>query len=187
MEDFIFETCIRQIQQGEKEGLKQIYQAYVGLIYSVIYDMTGNREDAQDITSEFFIRLWDKADTYQFRGKHKAWLLTIARNMTIDFLRKQRKELPMDGESFKAEEQLETDQRNGDFADEVVGNLSMREAMKLLKPAEQEVLDLKILGGFTFQEIAEGLKKPIGTVSWLYRQGIHKLRKYHKAEQEVQE
>lgn len=206
MEDFIFEDCIRQIQKGEKEGLKQIYQAYVGLIYSVIYDMTGNREDAQDITSEFFIRLWDKADTYRFGGKHKAWLLTIARNMTIDFLRKQRKELPMEelsvamhprkgsvtlflgeGESFKAGEQLGTDQRNGDFADEVVGNLSMREAMKLLKPAEQEVLDLKILGGFTFQEIAEGLKKPIGTVSWLYRQGIHKLRKYHKAEQEVQE
>ena len=175
MEDFEFEACIRQIRKGDKDGLKQIYQAYVGLIYSVIYDMTGQKEDAQDITSEFFIRLWDRADTYRFGGKHKAWLMTIARNMTIDFLRKQKRELPV-------EELPEPEQEAEDFAEKVVGNLSFQEAMKLLKPAEQEVLDLKVLGGFTFQEIAALLKKPMGTVTWLYRQGIHKLRKYHKAE-----
>lgn len=180
MEDFEFEGCIRRIRRGDKEGLKQIYQAYVGLIYSVIYDMTGQKEDAQDLTSEFFIRLWDRADTYRFGGKHKAWMMTIARNMTIDFLRKQRRELPM-------EELPEPGQETEDVAVEVVGNLSFREAMKLLKPAEQEILDLKVLGGFTFQEIAALLKKPMGTVTWLYRQGIRKLRRYHKPEQEVQE
>ena len=73
-----------------------------------------------------------------------------------------------------------------DFTEEVVGNLTMKEAMKQLKPSEQEILDLKILGGFTFQEIAAILKKPMGTVSWLYRQGIGKLRKYLE-EMEVQE
>ena len=181
MEDFEFEICIRRIQDGEKDGLKEIYEAYVGLIYSVVYDMTRQREDAQDITSEFFIRLWDKADTYQFGGKHKAWLITIARNMTIDFLRKQKRELPV--EEILPEEEAQKE----DFADEVVGNLSMKEALKLLKPAEQEVLDLKILGGFTFQEIAKVLQKPMGTVSWLYRRGIKKLQQHHKVEQEVQE
>lgn len=185
MEDFEFEACVRQIQQGDKEGLKSIYQAYAGLIYSVVYDMTGQREDAQDITSEFFIRLWDKADSYRFGGKHRAWLLTIARNMTIDFMRKQKRELPV--EEFPEEQLTGLEASGADFADEVMGNLSMQEAMKLLKPAEQEVLDLKILGQFTFQEIADILKKPMGTVTWLYRQGIEKLRKYHKAEQEVQE
>lgn len=185
MEDFEFEVCIRRIQKGEKEGLKQIYQAYVGLVYSVVYDMTGQREDAQDITSEFFIRLWDRADTYRFGGKHRAWLITIARNMTIDFLRKQKRELLV--EELPEEEALGAGRTEADFAEKVVGNLSMQEAMKLLRPAEQEVLDLKILGEFTFREIAEIQKKPMGTVTWLYRQGIEKLQKYHKAEQEVQE
>lgn len=191
MDDRLFESCIRQIQKGEKEGLKEIYQAYVGLIYSVIYDMTGKKEDAQDITSEFFIRLWEKADTYRFGGKHKAWMLTIARNMNIDFLRKVKRELPIEeieekeaGEGI-TESTLVTP-KSGDFAEEVIGNLSMREAMNCLKPSEQEILDMKILGGFTFQEIADILKKPMGTVTWLYREGIGKLRKYHKEEQEVQ-
>ncbi len=180
LEDFEFEVCVRRIQEGDKEGLKQIYQAYAGLIYAVVYDMTGHREDAQDITSEFFIRLWERADTYRFGGKHKAWLVTIARNMTVDFLRKHRRELPV--EELPGEEQ-----ESGDFSGEVVGNLSMREAMKRLKPEEQEVLDLKILGGFTFQEISKILKKPMGTVSWLYRSGIGKLKKYHQGYEEVRE
>lgn len=170
MEEIVFEACIRQIQKGEKEGLRQIYQAYVGLIYSVVYDMTGQREDAQDITSDFFIRLWERADTYRFGGKHKAWLITIARNMTIDFMRKHKRELPVE----------EVPEGEGeDVSLEVVGNLSFREAMEQLKPGEREVMDLKILGGFTFQEISRVLKKPMGTVTWLYRQGLNKLRRYH--------
>lgn len=170
MEEITFEACICQIQKGEKEGLKQIYQAYVGLIYSVVYDMTGQREDAQDITMDVFIRLWERADTYRFGGKHKAWLITIARNMTIDFLRKHKRELPVE----------EVPEGEGeDMSLEVVGNLSFREAMERLKPGEREVMDLKILGGFTFQEISKVLKKPMGTVTWLYRQGLNRLRRYH--------
>ena len=153
MEDLEFEVCIRQIREGDKEGLKQIYQAYAGLIYAVVYDVTRHEEDAKDITSECFIRLWERADTYRFGGKHRAWLVTIARNMAIDHLRKQRREMPMEE----------------------------------LPEAEQEVLDLKILGDFTFREISKILRKPMGTVSWLYRSGIEKLRKYHQVEQEVRE
>ena len=175
MEDLEFEVCIRLIQEGDKEGLKRIYQAYGGLIYAVVYDITGHREDAQDITSECFLRLWERADTYRFGGKHKGWLVTIARNMAVDFLRKHRRELPV-------EEIPEAEQEIGDFSGKVVGNLSMQEAMKCLKPAEQEVLDLKILGEFTFQEISRITGKPMGTVSWLYRRGLEKLRKYHQKE-----
>lgn len=177
LEDRAFENCIRQIQRGDKEGLRLIYQAYVGLIYSVVHDMVGQREDAQDITSEFFIRLWNRADTYRFGGRHKAWIITIARNMAVDFLRKHRRELPV--------EELPEDEPGGeDFTGAVVGNISLREAMEQLKPGEREVLDLKILGEFTFQEISKVLKKPVGTVAWLYRQGIQKLQRYHGAESE---
>lgn len=172
MEEFAFEACIRQIQKGDKEGLKQIYQAYVGLIYAVVYDMTGQREDAQDITSDFFIRLWERADKYRFGGKHRAWLITIARNMTIDFLRKNKRELPV-------EELPEPKEQREDVAFQIVGHMSFQEAMEQLKPGEREVMDLKILGDFTFQEIAKVLKKPMGTVTWLYRQGLKKLRQYH--------
>ncbi len=178
MEDREFEACIRQIQAGEKEGLKRIYQAYAALVYTVVYDLVRQREDAEDLTAECFVRLWERADTYRFGGKHRGWLLTIARNLTIDFLRRQKRELAV-------EEVREQEHGTEDVAEQVVGNVSFEEALKQLRREEQEVLDLKIVGQMTFQEIAKVLKKPQGTVSWLYRQGIGKLRIYHQKEQEV--
>ena len=87
-----FEACIQRIRSGDKEGLREIYEAYVGLIYTVVYELTGQREDAQDLTSDFFIRLWEKADSYRFGGAHKGWMVTIARNMAVDYLRKRKRE-----------------------------------------------------------------------------------------------
>lgn len=170
MKEQEFEWCIRQIQAGDKEGLRQIYEAYAGLVYSVVYSMVGQKEDAQDLTADFFIRLWERADAYRFGGKHKGWMLTIARNMALDFLRKRKRELLV-------EELEEKEGGFGDIAEEVIGNLSFREAVQGLKPQEREVLDMKILGQMTFQEIGNILKKPQGTVAWLYRQGIGKLRR----------
>lgn len=179
-----FEACIRRIRQGDKEGLKSIYEAYVGLIYSVIYELIRQREDAQDLTSDFFIRLWDKADRYRFGGKHKGWMVTIARNMAVDHLRKRGRELKVEDATLMAEAGR-SPQEPGGFAEELVGDLAVLEVMTRLKPDQREVLDLKILGDMTFQEIADVLGKPLGTVSWLYRQGIAKLRTYYNVKKEA--
>lgn len=170
MEEREFERCIRRIQRGDKEGLKAVYEAYIALIYSEIYNLVGRKEDAEDITSEFFLRLWKKADSYRFGKGHRVWLVTIARNMAIDFLRKQKREV-------LTEEIPEENTGQKDFSKEVVGEISIEEAMGKLKPKEHEVLDLKIFGEFTFQEIAKMTETPMGTVTWLYRQAIEKLRR----------
>lgn len=75
---------------GEKEGLHSIYQAYVTYIYAIIYDILKNKEDAEDVTAEFFIKLWNIAGKYQFGGKHRAWLGKIAHNMAIDYIRTRK-------------------------------------------------------------------------------------------------
>lgn len=174
MEEREFEACIRRIRAGDKNGLKEIYEAYVGLVYSVIYDMTRQKEDAQDVTSEFFIRLWERADSYRPGGGHRGWMLTIARNLAVDFLRKRNREYLVE-----ETEPVQEDGKAQDFADAVVGNLNMQEAIAKLKASEQEVLDMKVMGQMTFREISDVLQKPMGTVTWLYRQGIAKLRAYY--------
>ncbi len=65
MDDQRFEGNIRRICQNDREGLKNIYEDYCPMIFSVVSDILKNREDAEDVTSEFFIRLWDIADTYR--------------------------------------------------------------------------------------------------------------------------
>jgi RNA polymerase sigma-70 factor (ECF subfamily) len=61
---------------------------------------------------------------------------------------------------------------------EVLSDLSLRQALDTLKPKEQEVVHLKIMGELTFQEIADILKIPLGTVTWRYQNAIKKLRRY---------
>ncbi len=76
MNDQQFEQNIGRICRNDKDGLREIYEDYCPLIYSVTGELLGNREDAEDVTSEFFIRLWDIADTYRPGRGHRAWLIT---------------------------------------------------------------------------------------------------------------
>lgn len=189
-----FEGSIRRICAGDKNGLKEIYEAYFAYLYSVILGIVKSRENAEDIASDFFIKLWTLADSYKPGNGHKGYLATIARNMAIDFIRKQKREVLMAG--FEENKDANQPQQAGiAVSDElhmgsepaatgeqstegqVVAKLSMQEALSRLKPAEQEIINLKVMGEFTFQEISDILGQPMGTVTWRYREAIKKLRR----------
>lgn len=90
-----FEGCIKRICQGDQMGLKDIYVEYLPYIYRVVYGIVGNKENAEDITSDFFVKLWSFAPKYRPGNGHKGYLATIARNMAVDHLRRCRREIPM--------------------------------------------------------------------------------------------
>ena len=181
MTDQLFEQCIRQIQNGDKDGLKQIYEAYIACIYSAVYAILGNKENAEDVTSEFFIKLWTNiAEKYQPGNGHKAFLLRIAHNMAIDYLRKNKKEQSTD----EIQEVVETDNavttvgmKPASVDSSVVEAISVQEAIQTLKEPEQQVLNMKVFGELTFAEISDILGIPMGTVTWRYRTAIEKLKK----------
>ncbi len=169
MTEQLFYESISQICRNEKDGLRKIYEDYHPMIYSAVWEIVRSREDAEDVASEFFIRLWDIADTYKPGRGHRAWMLTIARNMAIDFLRKRRREEPA--------EELPEDSGGQEAVDEgVIGRLSLEQALSTLKEEERQIIDLKIMGELTFREIAVMLGKPQGTVAWCYQRAIRKLR-----------
>jgi len=165
-----FEACIAQIRNGDREGLRRIYECYMSYIYSVIYGVLMNRENAEDVTSDFFIRIWNSAETYRPGNAHKAWLVTIARNMALDFLRKHKKEVLTD--DF-AEDTANSDDVEG----EVLGEVGVMEALNCLTEAERQVVSLKVLGEMTFREIADLKGIPIGTITWRYQNAIKKLKR----------
>lgn len=177
MTDRQFERRILLIQQGDKQGLKGIYDEYGKTIYQSVYLILHNQQDAEDITSEFFLKLWKIADTYCFGGKHKRWLVTIARNMALDLLKKQKREqltLDEDNENAGANEPADAVSTE----DTVTGKLAVAEALEYLDESEREIVNMKILADMTFKDIAAVLGKPLGTVTWKYRNAISKLRKY---------
>lgn len=188
MTDSRFESCILLIRQGDKGGLKEIYTEYCRVIYSVMLSVVKNQSDAEDLTSDFFLRLWEKlSDTYKSGGGHKRWLTVCARNMAADFLRKQgRTELTIDKPQDEDDNLPHTEPVSADNTEEtVLGNLTIREALEKLRDDEREIVNLKIYVGLTFKEIAKVIKMPLGTVTWKYRSAINKLSNYVREVSEI--
>ena len=169
-----FEKCIRARNRGDRNGLKEVYEEYVSYIYGIVRALLHNKEEAEDITSDFFIRLWEKSDTYKPGGGHKGWMATIARNMAVDYIRKHKRE--EFSETVSEQESDENVER------QVLADISINEALSMLKESERKVVHLKIMGELTFREIAEILEQPMGTVTWHYNQAIKKLRRCGYAE-----
>ncbi|MBO6161726.1 MAG: sigma-70 family RNA polymerase sigma factor [Eubacterium sp.] len=194
MDERAFEDCMRRMAAGDRDALRCVYETYLKLIFSVCMNQLKNKESAEDVTSEYFIRLFNSAGTFKPNGHHKAWMITIARNMCIDYMRKNGREIPVldegpgddeDGpgreisaESERAENPMFHSTGGPSLADSVVNRLTLEAAMKLLTAVEKEIIDMKLTGGLTFREIAEMLNMPQGTVSWHYNEAIKKLRRY---------
>ncbi|MEZ3463443.1 MAG: sigma-70 family RNA polymerase sigma factor [Lachnospiraceae bacterium] len=169
MEEKQFSACMERMRSGDRSALHEVYESYIGYIYTIVLQTVSNREDAEDVTSEFFMKLWRLADTYREGNGHRAWMAAIARNMAVDLLRKTKREV--------LTEVVTEDASDVSVEKEVIADMSLRQALDSLKPGEREVVHLKIMGEMTFQEIADILKIPLGTVTWRYQNAIRKLRR----------
>ena len=178
MTEAAFDACIQAILKGDRQGLRDIYDAYLDYIYRIIYGVVGRKEDAEDITSEFFIKLWQQADKYKGGSGHKGYLATIARNMALDHMRKYKKEV-LESFSQESEDEAIFEPASDDNTEaEVIEDVAIKEAISRLNPKEQQIINMKVLSEMTFAEISETLKIPMGTVTWRYREAIKKLRRY---------
>ncbi len=181
-----FENAVARMVQGDKTGLKEIYLNYAGYIYRIIYEVLQNKENAEDVTSEFFIRMWDKAEQFKPGNGHKGYLAVIARNMAVDFLRKHKKEelsallqdLGQEGEEDNKGSIIKlAEDKTNQVEEQVIGSMTISQALELLKPSERQIISLKVLGEMTFKEIAAAMEIPMGTVTWKYQNAIKKLRR----------
>jgi RNA polymerase sigma-70 factor (ECF subfamily) len=173
VEEKEFNAHMQRMKKGDKGALHEVYVQYSGYIYSIVLNVVQNKEDAEDVTSEFFIKLWRLSDTYKSGNGHKAWLAMIARNMALDLMRKTKREVLVDDFADNMAENA-TDEC---IELEVVSDMSLKQALDTLKPSEREVVNLKIMGDMTFREIADILHIPMGTVTWRYQNAIRKLRR----------
>jgi len=98
----------------------------------------------------------------------------MAKNLALDFIRKRRHEMPTldDDEAGHKEQQ---DSMRVD--DDVIGKLTFEEALKLLSEGERDILNMRLGMDMTFREISRAVGKPLGTVTWKYRQAVFKLKK----------
>ena len=169
-----FEQAVEQIRQGNKNGLRVIYEAYGDKIYRLFLGKVRKREDAEDLTSDFFLKLWETAPLHQSGKGHRAWMGTIARNMAIDYLRHAGHETPVEDADLTNQESL-TERTTAE--DTVISDMNAADILSQLSEDEQEIVRMHLAAELTFREIASILKRPLGTVAWKYQNAIGKLKR----------
>lgn len=176
MTDAQFEASILQIVNGSKDGLKEIYDAYAKQVYQIILGVVRSPYDAEDLTADMFMKLWETASQYKPGNGHKRYITVMARNLAIDFLRKNgRQSFELDDDESGTEAADSQDLEN-----DVEGSLGFSQALDALNPKQRHIVDLHIGMQMTLQEISDSLGIPLGTVSWNYRAAIERLKKLYK-------
>lgn len=175
------ETLMRLIAQAQESALGELYDRYSRLVYSMALNSVGEPALAEEITQDVFLRIWNKATTYQAeQGKVMTWIASITRYRSIDMLRrlKVRPEgnrsswVEEDDEPFESidpidiEEQVELNQRSE----------NIRKAIAELPKDQRQALTLAFFNGYSHAEIAQILNEPLGTVKTRIRLAMQKLR-----------
>ena len=170
---------VARLQAGDVDGLAAAYDAYGELAFSVALRVVGDRQKAEDVTQDAFMKLWTAAPAFEpARGSLRNWLLTIVRNRAIDSLRgrgaHERAELPL----FETQP---SQQASGDpwraVAEELEAE-AVREALSRLPVEQRQVIELAYYAGYTQSEIAELTRVPVGTVKGRTRLALEKLHSY---------
>jgi len=170
---------IQRYLKGDEKSLEFLIARYLKPIYSFVYKNVGNTSEAEDITQEVFIKIWKNIKKFDQNKNFKPWIFQIAKNTSIDFLRK-KKSIPFS--KFENEKGQNVLLENmADEPSNLVGNLSdkgvLAEASLGLNDKEQKIIKLRHTQGMSFKEIADVFEESINTVKSRYRRAIANMRK----------
>jgi RNA polymerase sigma-70 factor (ECF subfamily) len=175
MDPVSINRLLQKIEQGEESALLTLHEHFASAVYSLAYRVLGNTQDAEEITQDVFLRIWDRAEAYDpARGTFLTWIMTITRRMAIDRIRHRERRLPADGSiSMDAQPALHETLENGELSETGRTLLLVLENL----PEEQSAaIQLAFFQGMSHSEIADYLHKPLGTIKSQIRLGMQKLR-----------
>jgi RNA polymerase sigma-70 factor (ECF subfamily) len=162
-------------EQREKENrLASLYDEYFDRIARYIYVRLGDRNEADDLAGEVFLKALESLKSYKERGiPMQAWLFRIAHNVLVDRLRKKGRmaTVPIDGVPVEAREDPAA------MAEKSIEMERVNEAMQKLTPEQREVVRLRFFGDLSSKEVGAILRKSDGAVREMQRAAVEKLRR----------
>lgn len=164
--------------QRNRQALADFYELYGKVIYSLIFKIVGNGPDAEELTQDVFVYVWEHAATFDARrGTPFTWIVLIARRRAIDQLRRRvrrdryQASLP---EQIEATPDTAPDAR--DEAESTDQGQQVSAALAMLPDDQCQALRLAYFNGMTQQEIASRMNVPLGTIKARLRRGLLRLR-----------
>jgi len=168
-----------RLKRREPQAMADLYDRYGRLAYSLILRIVRDGHTAEDLVQETFMRVWSRVQAFDSqRGALGPWLLAVARNRAIDYLRS------VDGRMARSSFELMELENPALFANlesqivlsDQAGRI--REAMSKLNASQRSVIELAYFEGLSQTEIAEKMGQPLGTIKTWARTALKNLREH---------
>ncbi len=163
------DLIIRRMATGDKEALAELYSKTRAAVYGFSLSITKNEADSEDVLHETYIRAWNSAVSYVSKGNPMAWLLTIAKNLSLMKLREHKKI-----------HDLEDDEWNkiavSDSSSAIDDRHFLNDALSILSEEERQIIMLHAVAGIKHREISTLLDIPLATVLSKYHRSLKKLK-----------
>jgi len=165
------EELVLRSQQGDMHAFDELVERYHGKIYGLTYNMTSNREDAEDLTQEVFVKAFEALPRFQGKSSFYTWLYRIAVNKTINYRKKRNRKRALSLDQF--DQEIKTDETYHDLTTKgsPLRNISLSELQEKLNEALQHlsekhrtVVVMHDMQGIPHDEIAKVVKASVGTV-----------------------
>jgi RNA polymerase sigma-70 factor (ECF subfamily) len=169
------QELMRQVQSGDEMAFSELVKRYKDKIVNYLWQLTGNYQVAVELSQETFMRVYFKADKYKPVAPLSSWIYTIASNLAKTEMKKSHRVVmvSLDDENYRYSERTAAKEnpKNSDLSKR------LKQALDSLHPRYRVPVVLKDIEGFSQEEIAEILKKPLGTIKARISRGRSQLKK----------
>src|SRR5438132_6924462 len=168
-------ALVDRAQQGERDALEELYLIHFDRIYSYLHVSVGNRHDAEDLTTQTFLKMLESIKRFRWQSApFSAWLFRIAHNLAMDHFRASRRWQPEEDVPEPVGEEEPSAEAE---ALQSIGRQSMLELIEDLSQEQQQVLTLKFVFNFPNAEVATILGKTEGAIKSLQHRALVSLQK----------
>jgi RNA polymerase sigma-70 factor (ECF subfamily) len=174
---------LERIATRDMSAVAALYDRHSRALYSLIHRILRDVGDAEDVLQEVFLRVWEKADTYDpVLGSPMAWLVRIGRNRAIDRVRAKRSRPATEQSSDTIDERLVDMPGSGPSPERLTSaseeQRALAGALSRLAPEQRVLIEHAFFLGLTQSELAERFKLPLGTVKTRIRTGMLAMREH---------
>ncbi|UFJ40704.1 RNA polymerase sigma factor SigW [Brevibacillus humidisoli] len=180
--EFVEKRLTQRAKRGDRDAFAELVEIYKDKIFQLAYRMTGNRQEAEDIAQETFLRVFANLHTYDESYKFSTWIYRIATDLCIDRGRKKKPDFSLD-QQVEGTEGLDWYSRLSSTDKTPEENLMTQElqdtvqgALSQLSPKYRSIMILRYIEDLTLQEISAVLQLPITTIKTRIHRGREALR-----------